>query len=72
LFQWAAVENTLANIHDLARRFAIPAGWFREEAEAGRLPCLKAGGCYLFNVRAVEQALAERAAAREREVCGNA
>jgi hypothetical protein len=63
------VENTLANIHDLARRFRLPAQWFKEEAAAGRLPCLEVAGRFLFNIKAVEQALAERAAGRGREVC---
>jgi hypothetical protein len=65
------VESTLANIHDLARRFVLPARWFKEEAESGRLPCLQVGGRFIFNIKAVEQALAERAARREREVCSH-
>jgi hypothetical protein len=66
------VENTLANIHDLARLFGLPAHWFRDEAEAGRLPSLKVAECFLFNIKAVEQALAERAASPAGEGCSHA
>ena len=52
------MQTALANIHDLSRRFGLPARWFREEAEAGRLPCLRVGDRFLFNVAAVERALA--------------
>lgn len=55
-------SRSLTNMHGLARRFGLPASWFREEAEAGRLPCLKVGRRLFFNLVAVEQALAERAA----------
>ncbi len=56
-------ENELVNVHGLARRLRLPAAWLRDEAEAGRIPSLKAGRRRLFNVEAVEHCLLDRAAA---------
>jgi hypothetical protein len=39
--------------------------WLRAEAEAGRIPCLRAGRRLLFDVQAVEAALIRRAAERQ-------
>lgn len=58
-------ENTLTNLAGLARRLRLPMDWLRTEADAGRLPCLKVGRRRLFNLGAVEAALAERAARGE-------
>jgi hypothetical protein len=44
-----------------ARRLRVPAKWLREEAEAGRVPCLKAGKAILFDTETVERVLLERA-----------
>ena len=44
-----------------ARELGVPARWLREEAEQGRVPCLRAGGSYLFDVRRVAALLLERA-----------
>jgi hypothetical protein len=41
----------------MARRLRVPSRWLRAEAEAGRLPCLKAGKAILFDPQAVEDAL---------------
>ena len=46
----------------MARYLGVPAGWLKGEAEAGRIPHLKAGKIYLFNPEVVERLLAERAA----------
>lgn len=46
----------------MARRLGVTAGWLRAEAEAGGVPCLRAGKRFLFNPVAVEHALARRAA----------
>jgi len=40
----------------------VSAQWLRDEANSGKLPCVKAGKRYLFNVTTVETILAERAA----------
>jgi predicted DNA-binding transcriptional regulator AlpA len=44
-----------------ARMLHVPAAWFRTEAEAGRLPHLKAGGVLLFHLPTVIDILTERA-----------
>ncbi len=51
----------LVPLGPLARRLRVPARWLREEAEAGRVPCLHAGKALLFDPEAVEQVLLERA-----------
>ena len=45
----------------MARRLRVTAKWLREEAEAGRIPHLKAGPRLLFDPETVEQVLLERA-----------
>ncbi len=54
----------LVNLRELARRlrrFGLSARWLREEAEAGRLPCMRVGRRMLFSVAAVEESLLRRA-----------
>jgi hypothetical protein len=46
----------------LARILRVNVRWLRSEAEAGRIPSVKAERRFLFNRAAVEQVLAERAA----------
>lgn len=46
----------------MARRVRVTTGWLRDEADAGRIPCLRAGSRYLFSPEAVERVLADRAA----------
>ena len=56
------MENELLTLPQLARRLKVSQRWLRDEAEAGRIPCLNAGsGRYLFSSTAVERALLERA-----------
>ena len=45
----------------MARRLRVPVKWLRAEAEAGRVPCLKADKALLFDPLAVERTLLERA-----------
>jgi hypothetical protein len=45
----------------LARRLGLKAAWIKSEADANRLPCVRVGDGYLFDVHAVEAALLERA-----------
>jgi excisionase family DNA binding protein len=49
----------------MARRLGVTNEWLRAEADAGRVPCLRAGKRYLFNPEAVQQVLARRAAEGE-------
>ena len=44
-----------------ARRFCVTQAWLRAEAEAGRVPHLRAGTRYLFDNGALAEALAMRA-----------
>ena len=44
-----------------ALRLRVPAKWLRREAEAGRIPCLKAGSRLLFDVDHVAGLLRRRA-----------
>jgi hypothetical protein len=52
---------TLLPLRATARILSIPANWLRAEADAGRLPCLRAGSSYLFDIDLVERLLLERA-----------
>lgn len=57
--------SPLVNLRELARqfrKFGITQAWLKDEAEAGRLPCMRVGRRLLFSVRAVEDALLRRAA----------
>lgn len=54
--------NEVLSLSRMARRIGVTQQWLREEAEAGRLPCLRAGRRFLFNVEAVQQAIASKAA----------
>jgi hypothetical protein len=54
----------------LARRLRVPVGWLRDEARAGRVPCIQAGRQILVNPAAVETALLARAAANPQSADG--
>jgi hypothetical protein len=45
----------------MARRLRVPARWLRAEADAGRVPCLKAENAILFDADEVERVLLRRA-----------
>ena len=51
----------LLPVGPMARRLRVPVKWLRDEADAGRVPHLKAGKAVLFAPEAVEKALLERA-----------
>jgi hypothetical protein len=53
--------SRLLPVGPMARRLRVPAKWLREEAEAGRVPCLQAGRALLFDPETVERVLVERA-----------
>lgn len=55
-------KQPIVSIDELARRLGLSKRWLRAEATARRIPFLKAGRRRLFNVEAVRQALAVRAA----------
>ena len=49
------------SLEALASALALPRGWLRDEADAGRIPCLRVGTRRMFDVQAVRDSLAERA-----------
>ena len=53
---------SLLPLNRMARRLRVTVAWLRNEADAGRVPCLRAGTRYLFAPEAVERVLTERAA----------
>lgn len=53
------------SLKELARQTGLPNAWLRREADAGRLPCIKAGRVRMFDPEAVKVALARL---QEREV----
>ncbi len=57
-------HRRLLTLRMLAQRFrsyGLTIAWLKAEAEAGRIPCFRAGRRLLFDAAAVEQALIERA-----------
>ena len=56
------MDGDLLTLPRLARRLGVTRQWLREQADAGKVPCLKAGPRYLFNLAAVQRALAAQAA----------
>ena len=57
-----ANHANLLPLGPMARRLHVPTAWLRDEADRGRVPCLRAGKRFLFSPDAVERVLAERAA----------
>jgi excisionase family DNA binding protein len=54
-------SRRLLTIGQMARRLGVPVKWLRAEAEAGRIPCLRAGERLLFVADVVVATLVERA-----------
>ena len=54
--------SEILTLPKMASALRVTAKWLKAEADAGRVPCLRAGRRYLFAPAAVEKALAERAA----------
>ena len=54
--------SELLSLPRMARRVGVTQQWLREQADAGSVPCLKAGKRHLFNPAAVEEVLAAKAA----------
>jgi excisionase family DNA binding protein len=55
-------RRVLVTLPELARSLGVSASWLRREADANRLPHLKAGNQCLFHAEVVERILAARAA----------
>jgi hypothetical protein len=56
-----ASPTSLLPLAMTARLLHVPAAWLRAEAEAGRIPHLRAGKVLLFDPDLVEKLLIERA-----------
>ncbi len=54
------MDAKLLSLNELAERTGLPAAWLKREADAGRLPCIRAGRRRMFDLGAVLSALAER------------
>lgn len=54
---------TFKSLSETGTTLGVPIAWLKREADAGRVPCLRAGRRYLFDVVVVADVLAERAAA---------
>jgi len=54
-------EPKLIPLFAMAQRLYVPAKWLRQEAEAGKIPHLKAGNKIVFNPYVVEKLLIKRA-----------
>ncbi len=52
----------------MARLLRVPVAWLRSEAEAGRVPHLKAGKQLLFDAETVQRILRERATGKTKGV----
>jgi hypothetical protein len=53
-------QNKPLYLGAMARRLRVPATWLRAEAEAGRIPHLRAGRVLLFDPEAVERIVLNR------------
>ena len=66
-------DETLLPLLAAAARLGVSGPWLRKEAEAGRLPCLRAGNRLLFHIPTVEKILVDLAMAtrppEKSEVC---
>ena len=61
------IFQRVMTLNRLARELNVSTTWLLAEAEAGRIPAVPAGKRnFVFNVKAVEKVLAERAAKGER------
>jgi hypothetical protein len=54
--------TSLLTLTELAVALRVPENWLQAEADAGRIPCLRAGKRCRFALAAVEAALVHRAA----------
>lgn len=54
------MDTKYLRVEELARATRLPAAWLKREADAGRLPFIRAGRLRMFDLAAVLKALAER------------
>ena len=56
------MSDEVLSLPRMARRLGVTQAWLRAMADAGDVPCLRAGRRYLFNPEAVQAAVAKEAA----------
>lgn len=56
------MTERVLNLPRMARRLGVTQAWLKREAEANRVPALRADRRLLFEPAAVEEAVAQRAA----------
>jgi hypothetical protein len=54
------MDATLLTLNQLSEHTGLPAAWLKREADAGRLPCIRAGRRRMFDLAAVLKMLAQR------------
>lgn len=54
------MDTKLLTLHRLAEQTGLPTAWLKREADAGRLPCIRAGRLRMFDLDAVLKALADQ------------
>ena len=59
------IETPPIPLLSLSRETGLPARWLKTEAVAGRIPSLRIGRHFRFNLKAVQAAISARAAAGE-------
>lgn len=55
------IKQTFAPLERVARALGVPVTWLREEAEAGRIPYIRAGRRWLVHTERTRVALERRA-----------
>lgn len=54
------MDAKLITLYQLAERTGLPVAWLRREADAGRLPCIRAGRLRRFDLATVMKSIADR------------
>jgi hypothetical protein len=52
------MDAKLLTLNQLAERTGLPAAWLKREADAARVPCIRAGRLRMFDLHAVLSTLA--------------
>jgi hypothetical protein len=61
-FMVTSTNAEFVPLHQAAMRLGVPIAWLKAEADAGRVPHLRAGRRLLFKLALVGEALTQRAA----------
>jgi len=56
------MQTDLKNLIGCAHKFGVPVRWLKDQAKAGKIPCILIGRRMLFNIVAVKKALLKLAA----------